>query len=357
VTSILLYILTRFDCLSEYEQRGITYLKMVLDKMFTMSDMVIMSLQRYLKQFAQEGIAKVPTEDVRVCSGQLVAMCTRLAEVNALPQESIGFILEGLTCCSVLEFKDIHRLLCTTHKVCQMRAVTGRRDSSATLAHIQRICQKACKVLHSMNLTNKWNIPQSYQADAFLTTCYNCGALDHTSNKCPLPRNEAKITKAKEVCAKLVKEGHGGCGCGCGGDRSGQGGGRGGDCTNTWNKWGANGGPVNPRNDKSSADGVKKKNGMWMMNCKSCGWNDTHTPGYHVEWSCDQSTFNLPGTHVFWSKSWTAPSLEKSPAPASSSTTPGVLKGQLSGLISRYKTRTDDGAFLSFLSEFEGLLK
>ncbi len=29
----------------------------------------------------------------------------------------------------------------------------------------------------------------------------------------------------------------------------------------------------------------------------------------------------------------------------------------LSGLISHYKTETDDGAFASFLSEFEGLLK
>ncbi len=126
----------KFDCLAEYEQGGITYLK-ALDEMFTMSNMVIMLLQRYLKQFAQDGIAKVPNEDVCVCSKQLVAVCTCLAEVDTLPQESIGFILEGLTCCSVPEFKDIHRLLCTTHKVHQMRAVTGRRDSSATLAHIQ----------------------------------------------------------------------------------------------------------------------------------------------------------------------------------------------------------------------------
>jgi hypothetical protein len=96
----------KFDCLAEYEQGGITYLKIALDKMFTMSNMVIMSLQRYLKQFAQDGFAKVPNKDVRVCYEQLIAMCMHLAEVNALPQESIGFILEGLTRCSVPEFKD-----------------------------------------------------------------------------------------------------------------------------------------------------------------------------------------------------------------------------------------------------------
>jgi hypothetical protein len=125
----------------------------------------------------------------------------------------------------------------------------------------------------------------------------------------------------------------------------------------TENKWGANGGRVNPRNNESSADGVEERNGTWMMNCKSCGWNDTHMSGYHGEWSRNQSTFQLLGTHIFWSKSGTTPSVEKSPAPASSLNTPGVSKGQLSGLIGHYKTETDDGAFPSFLLEFEGLLK
>ncbi len=37
----------KFDCLAEYEQGGITYLKIALDEMYMMSDMVIMSLQHY----------------------------------------------------------------------------------------------------------------------------------------------------------------------------------------------------------------------------------------------------------------------------------------------------------------------
>ena len=95
-----------------------------------------------------------------------------------------------------------------------------------------------------------------------------------------------------------------------------------------------------------------------MMNCKSCGWNESHTSGYHGEWSHNQSAFQLPGTNVFWSKTGKTPSAEKGPtAVSSSNTSSGVPKGQLSGLISRYKTKTDDGPFASFLSEFEGLLK
>ncbi len=102
--------------------------------------------------------------------------------------------------------------------------------------------------------------------------------LDHTSNKCPLPHDEAKITKAKEVCAKSVTEGcsSGGRGCGC---RRGDGrGGRSYDRTNTWGKWGTNkGDPATPGTNTSLGYGVKKRNGKWMMKCKSCGWNGTHT--------------------------------------------------------------------------------
>ncbi len=43
----------KFDQLFEYEQEGITYLKIVLDEMFTMSNMVVMLLLNFLKQFAK----------------------------------------------------------------------------------------------------------------------------------------------------------------------------------------------------------------------------------------------------------------------------------------------------------------
>ena len=147
----------------------------------------------------------------------------------------------------------------------------------------------------------------------------------------------------------------GGCGCGRGcGDGQG---GRGGDGTNTRGKWGATkGDPVNPGTN-TSLGCVENWNGKWMMNCKSCGWNETHTSGFHSEGNRNQSTFCIPLTHVFWTKSGTTPSAEKVPPRAAAGTaSSGVSRGQLSGLINWYKTESDDGMFLSFLSEFEGLL-
>jgi hypothetical protein len=82
--------------------------------------MVITSLQKFLKQFAQEGVARVPNEDVPLCAEQITAVCVHLAKVDALPQEIPGYIFEGFTRCSVVEFKEIHRLLNTADKVCQM---------------------------------------------------------------------------------------------------------------------------------------------------------------------------------------------------------------------------------------------
>ncbi len=146
----------------------------------------------------------------------------------------------------------------------------------------------------------------------------NFGTPDHSSDKYPLPHNEAKITKAKEACAKSVNDGRGSGGCGCG-LRCGDGcGGCGGDCTNTQGKWGTNkGDPATPGTNTSSGDGFEKQNGKWMMNCKSCGWNKTHMSHFHGKCNCNQSTFYIPATHVFLGKWGTTLYMEKGLTPCS----------------------------------------
>ena len=127
----------KFGQLYEYEQEGITYLKTVLDERFTMISMVIASLQNFLKQFAKEGTAKVPNEDVQLCAEQIAAECARLAKVDTLPQEVLGYILEGFTRhCLVVDFRYIHRLINTANKVCQMRAISVKRTVTLLLRQL-----------------------------------------------------------------------------------------------------------------------------------------------------------------------------------------------------------------------------
>jgi hypothetical protein len=57
----------KFDELDLYKQGGVTYLKILLDEMFTTCNTVIPALQGFSQAFAKEGISKVPNEDV--CSG------------------------------------------------------------------------------------------------------------------------------------------------------------------------------------------------------------------------------------------------------------------------------------------------
>ena len=78
--------------------------------------------------------------------------------------------------------------------------------------------------------------------------------------------------------------------------------------------------------------------------------------GFHSEWNRNQSTFCIPSTYVFWTKSGATPSAEVPTPDVAGTASSGVSRGQLSGLINRYKTESDDGMFSSFLSEFEGLL-
>ena len=108
-------------------------------------------------------------------------MCVHLDKVDALPEEVNGYILEGFSQCLVVEFREIHKLLYTTIKVRQMQAVSGRWESSTNYVAVQKLCGEANDVFHSLNLTNKWNIPQGHREDAVVFACDNCESPTHAS--------------------------------------------------------------------------------------------------------------------------------------------------------------------------------
>jgi hypothetical protein len=94
------------DELDLYEQGGITYHKIVLDEMFTISNTVVTTLQGLFEAFAKEGISKALNEHVRAATEQIVAVAERLAKVSALPSECTHHILEGFIWCPVNVFKQ-----------------------------------------------------------------------------------------------------------------------------------------------------------------------------------------------------------------------------------------------------------
>ena len=94
----------KYEALTGPQQGGITYIKIALDEMFNMLDIVITSLQDFFNTFARNGVAKFPNENVALLVQQINAVADRLAEAGALPQDTPLNLLTGFTKCSVPEF-------------------------------------------------------------------------------------------------------------------------------------------------------------------------------------------------------------------------------------------------------------
>jgi hypothetical protein len=120
----------KLEDLSLIKQGGVTCIKFALDKMFTISNTVVTTLQGLFENLSKEGIAKVPNEDVRVATEQLIAIAERLAEVCALPCECTIQLLEGLIkCCDTVFRQTFSRLLVGEH-LRQRCTLTSLHDSS-----------------------------------------------------------------------------------------------------------------------------------------------------------------------------------------------------------------------------------
>ena len=79
--------------------------------MFHMSWDTIMALKKYLKLFEEKGLRRIRGKNVVIAEKEIMAVCTRLKEVNALPDETVVDVLEGLTNCSVPDFTKLFDFL------------------------------------------------------------------------------------------------------------------------------------------------------------------------------------------------------------------------------------------------------
>ena len=100
-----------------------------------------------------------------------------------------------------------------------------------------------------------------------------------------------RIDKAKAEFSKNGG-GRGGRGGRGGGGRAGRGRRDGGNQTNIRGKWKGDDAKVSAA--LTTNGGIGKHNEKWSMVCKSCGWNTTHTTGYHDKWVADPKSFSLP---------------------------------------------------------------
>ncbi len=131
-----------------------TYIKIALDEMFTISNTVVTTLQGFFEAFAKDGIVKVPNEDVRAAMEQIIAVAERLAEVSALSSESTHHILEGFAWCSVIVFRQTFAHLLVAERLQQLCYLTNRNDSSC-LTDITTLYKEANDLFNSLNVSNE----------------------------------------------------------------------------------------------------------------------------------------------------------------------------------------------------------
>ena len=212
-------------------------------------------------------------------------------------------------------------------------------------------------MFNSLNVSKEWNIPQKHRIDA----CFNCGDPDHGVPKCPKPIDQARIDKAKSEFSRSGG-GRNGRGFGRDGQGRGRGSGRGRGDSNKFNSRGKWKSDSKSTNTLSTSTGVEKRNGKWSMMCKTCGWNTTHTTGFHSSYKDDPARFSLPTTHVYWTKSGKSPPTNGRGAPAPEVAVPPVassassISSRINPVIVQYQTRTDDSEFNSFLADFQRAL-
>ena len=156
----------------------------------------------------------------------------------------------------------------------------------------------------------------------------------------------------------------------------GKGGNKGGG--NTRKKWTKDevggGGYRNNDNSNNGNGGVQMMGNKLMCFCKSkpCGWNTTHTYGFHVDWAKNKETFTLPTTHEFRIETGTAgfdssglaqPDLSLSSRGGDLAATKwlvGTSKGLVNenrqktkAVLDHYKANAEDSDISTFMSDLQ----
>ena len=118
----------KYEALGGLDKGGITYLKIDLDEIFNMSDIVITLLQEFFKNFDRDGVARQPSENVVLLIQKINAVAYQLIEVSALPRDTTLLTLTGFTKFSVTKFIGIFELMINTERVIQLENDGDRND-------------------------------------------------------------------------------------------------------------------------------------------------------------------------------------------------------------------------------------
>ena len=182
------------------------------------------------------------------------------------------------------------------------------------MAEVRILLAQAAQYYSSLNMSDYWNLPRNQRVNAVSTTteikCWNCGKTGHGLDKCKDARNKDCIAENRQK----YLEANSGLSRKKGRSTSASG------PTYEREKWSP---------PKPGESGVRHIDGTYHAYCGKrhngvvCGWNTTHSTGYHKKWVAQGLSFSLATecpTHELVLKSKGAPTSQppaSSAAPAS----------------------------------------
>ena len=249
---------------------GITYLYLQLRIMFHMSRDTITALKKYLKYFEEKGLRRIKGENVVIAEKEIVAVCTRLNEVNALPEETVVDVLTGLTHCSVPDFKELFLFFLQAARAEALDVNSSFKED--TLTEVKRLLSRAVDSYHALCTAGKWHMTRNSGGRVSVVVCWNCGEEGHVCTKCNKPKNQAAIEANKKKFQTRSSSGappH----------------------QQQRKKWGT----PNPKQGGVQWFGNVPKAycSKTGANGQCCGWNDSHSTKYHAKMMANPSGFDL----------------------------------------------------------------
>ena len=269
-----------FDKLPPKHQGGVVYWWLVFQAVVQINDDIVTGLKNKIKQFALKGMLGYTGENVESARTEIIAICTRLFERNALPDDAVNDIIQGLGKASHKGFAKIFEDFLTAKK--NTLLVTNTILIGTSLEQIDLLFEEAGSHYATFVLNNEWvNVPSVHFAGdgGKGIECDNCKG-PHTVPNCDKPRDEARIVRNRQARLGNRGGGRGGGGRGGGGRGGAHSSGRGGGANTNRNGYGR--GKWSPPKDSSQL--VKKIDKKVYCACKICGWNNEnggHTTGSH----------------------------------------------------------------------------
>ena len=188
-----------FSKLKPDEKGGVTYLYYILKILYKLTRETIASLNVWLKRAERKGLTMYVGESPVKFQKEAVAVCTALANANALSFESEVDILTGLTHCGNKEFAETFKFMLQARNMVSLNLDDDDDDNEAqeaatTLRNIEQILAKGVDKYNSLAIAGKWHVSNRQ----FANPCWNCDDIEHGVRDCPKPKNQDKIQANKK---------------------------------------------------------------------------------------------------------------------------------------------------------------